>query len=131
MSEDSIGTKVCNACGEEKPLTEFYLHPETHDGYYNKCKYCHVRNVPAVPRASRISEDGTERECCRCGVVKPIENFARNGGNRRNPACKDCVNAGRRNDSAEKRGPVVKDEREKTCSRCHATRSLSDFRVAA
>lgn len=32
--------KVCLACGVSKELTEFYTHPETSDGYINKCKAC-------------------------------------------------------------------------------------------
>lgn len=32
--------KTCRDCNEDLPLTEFYRHPETADGYLNSCKLC-------------------------------------------------------------------------------------------
>jgi hypothetical protein len=32
--------KACIACGETKPLPDFYTHPRMADGHLNKCKAC-------------------------------------------------------------------------------------------
>lgn len=32
--------KVCFRCGINKPLTEYYKHPQMKDGHLNKCKKC-------------------------------------------------------------------------------------------
>ena len=36
------GSKVCRACGIEKPFSEFYLHPDTKDRHDNRCKQCRL-----------------------------------------------------------------------------------------
>jgi len=32
--------KQCIACGQEKPLSEYYTHSRMGDGHLNKCRYC-------------------------------------------------------------------------------------------
>lgn len=35
-----MGSKVCKGCGAEKPLSEYFKHPQTRDGRTGKCKIC-------------------------------------------------------------------------------------------
>ena len=32
--------KICNTCGEEKPLSEYHKHARMKDGHLNRCKVC-------------------------------------------------------------------------------------------
>lgn len=57
--------KMCNACGETKPYSEFNRNSETHDGYRYTCKLCRKNKVPTNPEYSRLTrkrQDKTTRK---------------------------------------------------------------------
>lgn len=39
--ETTATTKICDKCGQEKPITEYYRNRTRKDGYSSTCKVCH------------------------------------------------------------------------------------------
>ena len=104
--------KQCFKCGQEKPLTEFYKHPQMKDGRVNKCKECNKLDV-RKNREKRIDyyraydrERGNrqtveyrrhyrESNPIKTGARTMVSNFVRDGKLAKPDACEDCGAAGR------------------------------------
>lgn len=50
-------TKMCRICGVEKPITEFYKHNHTKDGYRNECKECHSKKEKSIIKEKAQKKD--------------------------------------------------------------------------
>jgi hypothetical protein len=60
-------SKRCITCGLEKPLSDYYKHPQMSDGHLSKCKECQKANSRAA-RAARIED---YREYDRARSMRP------------------------------------------------------------
>ncbi len=73
--------KLCHACGEVKPLSEFHTRKDSPDGHRNTCKDC----INARLRTARwrkthpVELVRTPRElpraCATCGYYRPADEF--------------------------------------------------------
>ena len=82
MEESTTITKVCNKCGEEKPLTEYYFSAKHADGHKNICKDCERKSakerrdskLAGVPKG-KLGRPSTEAR--RRAAIKANENRAK------------------------------------------------------
>lgn len=76
-------TKICKACNEEKPMSEFYLRNDT-GKHKNRCKRCCIDGI-------KTFRSSTHKLCKHCNIEKPFDSFQKAGGGKwLQPYCKDC-----------------------------------------
>lgn len=101
--------KECTACKRALPNTAEFFHPYSggKKGLRNQCRDCrnaqrNARYQPH-PKPVRVSADGTQQTCTKCGETKPrtLEFWRKDFGS----WCKVCHRAAVRECSARKRGP--------------------------
>ena len=73
-------TQVCNCCGKEKPITEFYINSRNKTGIQPTCKECmkskynpNRRAKASEVKLNLIKELGGK--CVRCGIEANINNY--------------------------------------------------------
>ena len=55
-------SKVCFKCGELKPISDYYSHPQMADGHLNKCKLCTKNDSKITEAKIRSTNEGIEKE---------------------------------------------------------------------
>lgn len=139
--------KNCVECGVQKPLSEYYRHPDTSDGHLGKCKECckaharanRVKNViryrqhdrerfktperkEAVKRArAKMNEDHPEKVKAR----KAVSNALRDGRLTKEP-CHLCGNPDSEAHHEDYTRPL---DVHWVCQNCHQT-AVHNVRVA-
>ena len=81
MARAADGWKVCSACEERQPISEFHKNRTTADGLEYWCKEC--RSIFDQQRRQRLKDNGptiarTTKVCTQCSERKPISEFYRN-----------------------------------------------------
>lgn len=89
----SVATKTCTRCKVEKPLDEFHNAKDRPDGRRTACAVCERQRCVDRRRRIQAGEDVSRSpggaECVTCGLRKPLDDFGKTKGKRRDN-CRDC-----------------------------------------
>jgi hypothetical protein len=104
MCIDVSTTQKCNACLQEKPLSEFYFRKDT-GKYKQQCKRC------CIDGKNKFRSD-THKVCKHCGEEKPFSEYQKAGGGKwLQPYCKPC-DAERKRKHTEVNRAVIAERRQ-------------------
>jgi len=130
-----LKTKICNKCGVEKNLDEFWNTKYEKDGKFKTCIECKRK------RQQEIKINVTEKLCKSCNKVKPATEFWGDKDRRDglNTYCKECLSIKSQNISKVKKNNKEKLKEQKrqqeiktgkrTCNKCGIEKNISDFYV--
>lgn len=111
-------TKICNTCGKEKPLSEFYVNHRDKNGnpisYRGECKSCHNELEKGRYQLKKEFINSFKDECKKCGDTRTwVLDF-----HHKNPSEKDFTVAKLKKSNKD----VIKQEIDKCivlCANCH------------
>jgi hypothetical protein len=112
---EDVQFKICNTCGENKPISEFYIKKDIHGNFKyhrSKCKVC------SNSRRRELSKNEQsvfliEKKCKICNITKDITNFNldQSSKDKHKNICRDCFNKKMyRNDEYRKQNQIWRDE---------------------
>ena len=111
----TTSVKTCFKCDKEKPLADFYKHPQMGDGHLNKCKACTRADSAAHRRSPRFREKvlAYDRKRGNRRTPQDMQNYRKE--NRKETRARSLVS------SAVRCGRLDKPDR---CSHCHTVTKI-------
>lgn len=138
LFDDVVPThKRCSSCHVSKPVESFCRNARQKDGRHYSCRECTAGYKKATPqrRAQNPSVTPAEKQCRKCGGIKPIAEFRRrihmadSHANECKP-CEKAMNAAiRARVAAEGRDKLPTAGRVRQCRRCGQTKPIVMFKA--
>lgn len=128
--------KICNKCGVEKPIDDYYIHKGYPDGRNSTCKLC-----VGLYEKHRISKFDLSlvtvkyKICSACNINKSLENFSLNKYNKDGHCslCKDCTKE--RSITYRFKNKIIHENNStkidiKYCGKCGVEKPTTDFNLS-